>query len=90
MYRFLLLQGKKAKKAERSAAAKPVDQRLNHSLDILGAFAKLKIEVPLTTSQVGGATWLQDSGLRDHRLSFCMWALQCASPCSDTHLSLRI
>ena len=30
---------------------KPVDQRLNHSLDILGAFGTLKLSVPLTTSQ---------------------------------------
>ena len=33
-------------------AVKPAEQRLNHSLDILGAFGTLKLSVPLTTSQV--------------------------------------
>ena len=44
-------QGKKAKKAEKGAS-KPAAQRLNHSLDIIGAFGKLKISVPLTSDQV--------------------------------------
>lgn len=44
-------QSKKAKKAEKGAS-KPSVQRLNHSLDIIGAFGKLKMSVPLTSDQV--------------------------------------
>ena len=49
---FGVTQGKKGKRAEKGAS-KPAAQRLNHSLDIIGAFSKLKMSVPLTSDQVG-------------------------------------
>ncbi|KAL3151875.1 hypothetical protein ABBQ38_012836 [Trebouxia sp. C0009 RCD-2024] len=48
------VKGKKGKGAARAAegSGQPEDKKLLHSLDMLGAFATLKVEVPLTTSKV--------------------------------------
>lgn len=46
-------KGKKGKGAAAKAeSSQPEDKKLMHSLDMLGAFATLKVEVPLTTSKV--------------------------------------
>lgn len=55
---FLGNAGKKGKgkkgKASSSAPA-PQDQKLNHSLDMIDAFSKLKVSMPTTSSKVPGA-----------------------------------
>lgn len=51
-YATLEKKSKKGRKAEKSAAKPPSEKPLNHSLDLLGAFAKLKIEAPYSVSKV--------------------------------------
>ena len=52
-YANLEKKSKKGRRAEKSAAKPPAEKPLNHSLDIMGAFAKLSIEAPTTVSKVG-------------------------------------
>jgi hypothetical protein len=52
-YKGKKAKGKKGSKADSEVAdAKPESRRLTHSIDMLNAFHKLKLEVPLTTAQV--------------------------------------
>jgi hypothetical protein len=53
-YANLEKKSKKGRRAEKNAAKPPAEKPLNHSLDIMGAFAKLSIEAPTTVSKVGG------------------------------------
>jgi hypothetical protein len=55
LIRLEVAQGKKGKRADKGAS-KPAAQRLNHSLDIISAFSKLKMSVPLTSDQVGNVS----------------------------------
>jgi hypothetical protein len=52
-YANLEKKSKKGRKAEKNAAKPPAEKPLNHSLDIMGAFAKLSIEAPTSVSKVG-------------------------------------
>lgn len=46
-------KSKKGRKQEKfKAAAESSDKKINHSFDILEAFAKLSVEAPLFTSKV--------------------------------------
>ncbi len=51
-YAALEKKSKKGRKAEKRAAALPVDKPLQHGFEILSAFGKLKVEAPLTLSKV--------------------------------------
>lgn len=52
-YANLEKKSKKGRKAEKNTAKPPAEKPLNHSLDIMGAFAKLSIEAPTSVSKVG-------------------------------------
>ena len=93
-YANLEKKSKKGRKAEKNAAKPPAEKPLNHSLDIMGAFAKLSIEAPTSVSKVGGAHGgctgssmrLQCTLQAVHRWTFFCSACACADrPMLDTY-----